>query len=108
MDYTDNLGYCSDSTHHYYVTAKEAFNLLNDHQRKLFTTNSAYLVEWTRLSTWASKNGDALNSSTLLVKGRLIITDIIDNNDAFIVILISGLTAISFTALIIFKKRKKY
>ena len=108
MDYTDNLGYCSDSTHHYYVTAKEAFNLLNDHQRKLFTTNSAYLVEWTRLSTWASKNGDTLNSSTLLVKGRLIITDIIDNNDAFIVILISGLTAISFTALIIFKKRKKY
>ena len=108
MDYTDNLGYCSDSTHHYYSSAKDAFNLLNDHQRKLFTTNSAYLVEWTRLSTWASKNGDALNSSTLLVKGRLIITDIIDNNDAFIVILISGLTAISFTALIIFKKRKKY
>lgn len=108
MDYTDNLGYCSDSTHHYYATAKEAFNLLNDHQRKLFTTNSAYLMEWTRLSTWASKNGDALNSSTLLVKGRLIITDIIDNNDAFIVVLISGLTIISFIGLIILKKRKKY
>ena len=40
MDYTDNLGYCSDSTHHYYSSAKDAFNLLNDHQRKLFTTNS--------------------------------------------------------------------
>lgn len=108
MDYTDNLGYCSDSTHHYYATAKDAFNLLNDHQRKLFTSNSAYLVEWTRLSTWASKNGDTLNSSTLLVKGRSIITDNINNNDAFIVVLISGLTIISFIGLIILKKRKKY
>ena len=108
MDYTDNLGYCSDSTHHYYATAKEAFNLLNDHQRKLFTTNSAYLMEWTRLSAWASKNGDTLNSSTLLAKGRLIIADIIDDNDSFIFVLISGLTVISFIGLIILKKRKKY
>lgn len=108
MDYTDNLGYCSDSTHHYYATAKEAFNLLNDHQRKLFTTNSAYLMEWTRLSAWASKNGDTLNSSTLLAKGRLIIADIIDDNDSFIIVLISGLTIISFIGLIILKKRKKY
>lgn len=108
MDYTDNLGYCSDSTHHYYATAKDAFNDLNEHQRKLFTSNSAYLVEWTRLSTWASKNGDTLNSSTLLVKGRSIITDNINNNDAFIIVLISELTIISFIGLIILKKRKKY
>lgn len=108
MDYTDNLGYCSDSTHHYYATAKEAFNDLNEHQRKLFTSNSAYLVEWTRLSTWASKNGDTLNSSTLLVKGRLIITDNIDDNDSFIIVLISGLAVISFIGLIILKKRKKH
>ena len=66
MDYVDNLGYCKDETHHYYATAKAAFNLLNEHQRSLFTTNSAYLAEWTRLSTWASKNGDSLNSSNLL------------------------------------------
>ena len=69
MDYTENLGYCSDSEHHYYSTAKEAFNALNSHQRSLFTGNSAYSVEWTRLSTWASKNGDSLNGSNQLASG---------------------------------------
>lgn len=86
MDYVDNLGYCSDSTHHYYVSAKESFNSLNDHQRTLFTSNSAYLLEWTRLSTWASKNGDFLNASILLSKGMA--NNIIINSDQSISILI--------------------
>lgn len=96
MDYTENLGYCSDSTHHYYSTAKAAFNNLNEHQRKLFTTNSAYLVEWTRLSTWASKNGDTLNSSNQLeiaVKPANIIAS--NFNSDVVVILVIG-TLISF------------
>jgi len=96
MDYTENLGYCSDSTHHYYATAKAAFNGLNDHQRKLFTANSAYLVEWTRLSTWASKNGDTLNSSNQLeiaVKPANIIAS--SFNSDIVIILVIG-TLISF------------
>lgn len=108
MDYTDNLGYCSDSTHHYYATAKDAFNLLNVHQRKLFTTNSAYLVEWTRLSTWASKNGDSLNSSSILSSIRFINLDSSADNSLFTVILIAGLTTISLFVLIVIKKKKKY
>lgn len=68
MDYTENLGYCKDSTHHYYSTAKSAFNNLNTHQRSLFTSNSAYTNEWERLSTWAEKNGDTLNNNNLLAQ----------------------------------------
>ena len=68
MDYTQNLGYCKDSTHHYYSSAKSAFNNLNTHQRSLFTSNSAYANEWERLSTWAEKNGDALNNNNLLAQ----------------------------------------
>lgn len=66
MDYAENLGYCKDSEHHYYSTAKLAFNNLNVHQRTLFTSNSAYLTEWSRLSAWAKANGDSLNSSNQL------------------------------------------
>ena len=85
---------------------KEAFNALNDHQRALFATNSAYLVEWTRLSTWASKNGDSLNSSSLLAAGRLIKNNIAINNDTITVVLVSILTIGSCLAFFIFKKRK--
>lgn len=66
MDYVENLGYCSDSEHHYYSTAKGAFNELNTHQRSLFTGNNAYLTEWTRLNAWAVANGDSLNGSNQL------------------------------------------
>ena len=99
MDYTENLGYCSDSTHHYYSTAKAAFNNLNDHQRKLFTTNSAYLLEWTRLSTWASKNGDTLNSSNQLgvaAKPVNIITSSVNSNVVLFVVISS---VISFSVI---------
>ena len=95
MDYVENLGYCKDSEHHYYSTAKSAFNALNNHQRSLFTGNSAYTTEWTRLSTWASKNGDSLNSSNQLASG-------VSQNPVAIVIGSSGnvLAIVSVIALI--------
>lgn len=109
MDYTENLGYCSDSEHHYYATAKAAFNDLNDHQRSLFTSNSAYLAEWTRLSTWASKNGDSLSSSN----NKLIITSIVDSTESFesnsaliTIIAVSALSTCVLLSLLIIKKRR--
>lgn len=110
MDYTENLGYCSDSTHHYYATAKAAFNNLNEHQRKLFTTNSAYLVEWTRLSTWASKNGDILNASNILgAATRPIGITTTKLNSSIIVVVVIG-TIISVTVIggyFFLRKRKE-
>ena len=90
MDYTQNLGYCKDTEHHYYETAKAAFNILNDHQRSLFTGNEAYSLEWERLSTWASINGDHLDSNNKLVNTANVINAINNtaNNEAVLVILI--------------------
>lgn len=107
MDYTDNLGYCSDSTHHYYSTAKTAFNALNLHQRTLFTSNSAYLVEWTRLSTWASKNGDSLNATSILSSAKVVKLNITNGNNYIVIVLVSGLTIISIAGFFALRKKKK-
>ena len=110
MDYTENLGYCSDSTHHYYSTAKAAFNNLNDHQRSLFTTNSAYLVEWTRLSTWASKNGDTLNSSNQLgvaAKPVNIIASSVNTNVVLFVVISSVISLSVIGGYFFLRKRRE-
>ena len=85
MDYTQNLGYCKDSEHHYYTTAKEAFNLLNNHQRVILSTNSAYSLEWARLNAWARANGESLNNSNLLASSRNAF-DIEENSSMFYLI----------------------
>ena len=110
MDYTENLGYCKDDEHHYYSTAKTAFNALNDHQRNLFTSNSAYLVEWTRLSTWASKNGDSLNQNKKLEVGIInpVLSIISDNSFDLIITLITiSIASISICGYFILHKKRK-
>ena len=92
MDYTQNLGYCKDSTHHYYSTAKTAFNNLNAHQRSLFVSNSAYANEWARLSAWASANGESLNSNNQL--GQKVTLSIVpelagQNNIAIVLVILA-------------------
>ena len=107
MDYVDNLGYCNDSEHHYYSTAKAAFNNLNEHQRTLFTTNSAYLSEWTRLSTWASKNGDTLNSSSFLAVGKLAYNKIAQGGISTAILVVIGTSTLSIAvAYLLFRKKK--
>ena len=108
MDYKDNLEYCKDNEHHYYSTAKTAFNALNEHQRSLFTSNSAYLTEWTRLSTWASKNGDSLNASNLLASNGNLTIDLIKNtNIVGILVIISLISVSSIGAYFMLKRRKE-
>ena len=110
MDYTENLGYCSDSTHHYYSTAKTAFNALNTHQRSLFIGNSAYSAEWARLSTWASKNGDSLNSSNILALGvkSPLLTNISSNSGTLIIVIaVLSLTSLAIGGYFLLRKRKE-
>ena len=108
MDYTDNLGYCKDTEHHYYETAKAAFNILNDHQRSLFTGNEAYSLEWERLSTWASINGDHLDSNNKLVNTANMINAINStaSNEAVLVILIISIFLIPL-GLFFFKRKEQ-
>lgn len=108
MDYTSNLGYCKDNTHHYYSTAKSAFNGLNTHQRALFVGNSAYSSEWARLSAWASINGDSLNASNILESNGKTQTSIINNQDSTsVIIMIISLLSITALGGFLFIKHKK-
>ena len=110
MDYTENLGYCKDNEHHYYSTAKTAFNALNTHQRSLFTSNSAYSTEWARLSTWASKNGESLNGSNKLETAKYsdLVFARIDYSNIYIIIAISSIASIvSVSGCFLLRKRKE-
>ena len=100
MNYVDNLGYCKDNEHHYYSTAKSAFNALNEHQRSLFTGNSAYASEFARLSAWATANGESLNSSNLLSNSpTMSVLSIISNNNQLPIILFVVVGTISLSAI---------
>ena len=59
MDYTDNLGYCNDNEHHYYLTAKAAFNDLTSTQQTLFRNDSEFSAAKARYEAWAVANNDA-------------------------------------------------
>lgn len=99
MNYVENLGYCKDAEHHYYSNAKTAFNALNEHQRSLFTGNSAYASEFTRLSAWATANGESLNSSNLLSNSpTMSVLSIMNNNNQLSIILLVVVATISLSA----------
>ena len=108
MDYVTNLGYCKDNEHHYYTSAKSAFNSLSEHQISLFVTNSAYSNEFARLSAWASANGESFkNDNTLSSNGynALMNSNIIDNK--IIALLVISLTITSLTLIYFAYNRKK-
>ncbi len=108
MDYVQNLGYCKDNEHHYYSTAKSAFNSLNEHQRSLFTSNSAYVSEWARLQSWASFNNDSLNSSNQLespIVPLIISTQRV--NSVLVVTIVTAASVISIVVLFVIKRCKK-
>ena len=65
MDYTENLGYCADTEHHYYGDAKVAFKALSSDQRMYFANvevNTQYADAYARLAAWAIANGETIDS----------------------------------------------
>ena len=109
MNYTENLGYCNDSEHHYYSTAKAAFNNLNQHQRSLFTSNSAYSIEFARLKAWAKANGESFSASNLLSQNNTVfgIYESSYMEIGLIFICISTCFALTTTTLIIKRRRMR-
>ena len=108
-DYTTSQGWCKDSEHHYYSTAKAAYNSLNAHQKSLFVGNSAYAQEYARLSAWAEANGEAFNASTHVLETNTGIAFI--NNDsssvAVIVIIVSVISLSAVAGFFLLRKRKE-
>lgn len=106
-------GWCKDEEHNYYgknttTGAKYAFNSLNANQRKLFTTNSAYLAEWTRLQAWAAANGESLNSSSMLAAARISpFTNIVSNTNTITVIVIISMISVTAIGGYFFLRKRK-
>ncbi len=90
--------------------AKYAFNHLNAHQRKLFTTHSAYAAEWKRLQDWAKANGESLDESNLLATASNSATMFANNNATNAAAIISIIAVLSLSAVagyFMLRKRKE-
>lgn len=112
-DYTTEQGWCKDEEHHYYLTAKTAFNALGADQKTLFMTDAEFAAANARYEAWAVANNDAApydnnNAIVSVLNGGIFII----NNDGdslnvvtFLIIVIVGVTSIN--AYLIIKKRKR-
>lgn len=65
-DYNENLGYCSDTEHHYYSSAKAAYNALSGEAKYLFLNDSEFAPAKERLLAWASANNETINSNGVI------------------------------------------
>ncbi len=63
-DYSENKGWCNDKEHHYYDTAKSAYNSMDNEGRFAFQMDSTFTDAKARLDAWATANGDVLDSSS--------------------------------------------
>ena len=112
-DYTEELGYCSDYSHHYYTNAKSAFNALEKAVRAVFgTSDDAKIVAAReRLIAWAHANGedlafDSTNGYTLHAS-QTIMKQYNNNNTPMLVVVISALALITLIPLGFFLIRKR-
>ncbi len=94
----------------YYALAKAAFNVMPEESRVFFMTSTMYTNYKARLAAWAAANGDEFNEVNLLVANpasRVAFDAISDNNTMIIVISIAATSALAFTMLLVFKKKKQ-
>ena len=104
-DYTEELGYCNDNSHHYYATAKQALLNLGADCVNEFRTNDAFTSAHERYLAWAAANHD--NNPFAETQGSNSFS-IRNTNDAIILILVISTISISFIAMgfVTYKKRK--
>ena len=105
-DYTEDLGYCSDSTHHYYASAKQALINLGSECINEFRTNSAFASALARYEAWAAANQD--NNPFAETQGSKVINQT-NNSNIILVVIVCSTILISFLAMgFIFYKKKKH
>ena len=106
--YTSELGYCSDSTHHYYDDAKDYFcNNMTKNQRTFFANN--YTDEMARLRAWAIANGEEIvyQSGDYVVNQSAMRTSIVEDNNISIITMIAvGASSLVCLGLIVLKKKR--
>lgn len=108
-DYTSELGYCKDGEHHYYSTAKSAFNSLNSDQRELFLNNETFADAKARLVAWATANGESLNGSNQLASAHVgSITNDENSNTVSTIIIVSVISLASIGGYFFLRRRKEF
>lgn len=109
-DYNENLGWCKDDTHHYYETAKSAFNALSEEGRFAFQNESKFLDAKTRLDAWALANGDVFDfTSNRYAKSKMesnVLTFPVSGND-YLAIGIISMATLGILMGFIYANRKK-
>ena len=102
--YNSSLGYCNDSEHHYYQTAKEIYRQLNDYQKRYFelVCPDAYA----RLQEWAIANGETLSSIT--DQSKISLYNNSTMNTEIVLAIISVVSILSFSILVFYLKKRKH
>lgn len=106
-DYTAEQGYCADNEHHYYLTAKTAFNALSAGEKSAFQYASCFADAKERFEAWARACGDAnpydgnngISSSNVL-------SPIKNSSIAIIIAIASILTSVTVVGVLFLKKKR--
>ena len=108
-DYNDSLGYCNDNEHHYYLTAKAAYNDLTDSQKAMFTTWGEFAAAKARYEKWAEFNHDAnpYDGNDTIVSVLEVPMFNESNNFNTMVVVISLMTVFSAAILFITLRKKR-
>lgn len=109
-DYVTSQGWCADNEHHYYQTAKIAYNLMSEEGRFALQNDEEFIDAKARLDAWANANGDNLDSSSNKYNTNEIQVFPLSNlNNGYANLAIATFVVASLSMLFIFiyKKRKK-
>ena len=111
-DYTESLGYCNDNEHHYYLTAKEAYNGLSDTQKVAFQNNAQFIAAKARYEAWAAFNNDANpydGNNNIVPTNSYIVSSVNDSGDNTVVLvaIVMVLASVFSTFVIVLVKKKK-
>lgn len=110
-DYNTNSGWCKDTEHHYYETAKNAYNSLSDEGRFAFQNDETFADAKARLDAWAAANGDTFDfTANQYTKNKMAtraFTSPFNGNDSSFLLIISMVSLGILTVFIYYTKRKK-
>ncbi len=108
FDYTSESGYCADNEHHYYITAKEAFNALTSEQQAAFQNANCFKPSKARYEAWAAANGDANPYDNINgISSSNILYSINVGNNTFVIVIVATITILCATSIVIVIKKRK-
>ena len=111
-DYNESLGYCKDNEHHYYLTAKAAYNALTDSQKAMFRTWGEFAAAKARYEKWAEFNGDAApyDGNDTIVSSNSIndLSRNVSRDYVMIAVTIASVLSISAVGVFFLLKKKKH